>query len=333
MRPTNWISSHEDALLKAVALAATPLLVLLVLLKFAPDISTAVVQKTPPVLADYDFYWQAYTVEVFTPRFAGMRLVYGLAKGIERLTGVPADPRLHPLRLAAFVVATLSIWGGALAVLLDRTGRWNWRTFYAGHLALCLMSLYVYAPWDLPAYGFVAAALPAILRKQLIWAMVLLLVGGLFRESMLHIAWFAVATLIFPALSVGIGWAAAYLVAFFAEWKLIRVWFPTPARFGDWSVWPNLTSMTAWASAGLLLCVAALAGIVLAGRLARRGKSDNSGAQLDRFFLLQVAMVPIWMLFYMANSGNWSEFRLFLPVALPLVYALSAKGSAEAGLR
>lgn len=326
-RALSPLARRSDGLLKLLALALTPLVVLIFLMKFAADISIGPFTGERPFLGSYESYHGHMTQDsVYAPRFAAIQGVYYVARGIEVFTGVPAhDIRLHPLRLAAALVSTLSIWAAAAPVLLHRAGRWDWKTFYAGYLALACLSFYVYMPYDLTSLAFISPALYLLLeKKSRFGVLALLLVGGLFRESVLHVAWFAVATLAIPSLSVGLGWAATYVAAFAAEWWVLRrvIWHATTANGPLDTLIANLTSPTAWVVVALILCLAGLALVVIASRVSR-ATGFRRLPPLEAFFLIQVAMVPIWLLFYSCNGGNWSEFRMQLPALLPLLYAVA----------
>jgi hypothetical protein len=156
------LGGRADGLLKLLALAATVPLVLIFFLKVAADLSIVPVTCEPAILWDYDTYWWQTRGRdpIFLPRFAGTYLVYYVAKGIEAVIGVRPDFRLHPIRLAAALVSVASIWAGTATVLLGsrrgRTGRWDWRVFYAGYLLLAILSFYVYMPYDLTSLAFIS---------------------------------------------------------------------------------------------------------------------------------------------------------------------------------
>lgn len=329
-RPIDWLAEHAETLLKLLALAATPALVLLFFLKFAPDISTAVWQHGDPAfspLSNYPSYWKVLEEDVFQARFAGNWLVYGVAKGIERVIHIPSDPRLHPLRLAAAIVSTLSVYAGIAPVLFARWGRWRWAVFYSVYMLLALLSIYVYTPYDLPSLAFISWSFVLMLGKKKWATLAVLLVGGCFRESMLHSVWFAVSMLVIPSLSLGLAWTAVYFVAYWAQWLIIRkIFFPSHARIDFKHILENVLTPTSWASAGILLLMATAALVVIA----RRARLAGRVSPLDRFFLIQVFMAPVWLVFYDFTGGNWAEFRMLTPIALPLAYALAAREPDEA---
>lgn len=325
------LADHSDGLLKFLALLLTVPVVLIFFMKFAADVSIQSVTGERPMLDSYESYWwHTWGIDpVFRPRFAGRYLVYGVAKGIEALIGVRQDTRLHPIRLAAALVSIVSIWAGAAPVLLDRTRRWHWPTFYAGYGLLAALSFYVYMPYDLTSLAFISVAFVLLLQKRRVAPLVLLLVCGLFRESNLHIAWFAMATLFVRELSVGVAWAGAYLAAFFAEWWVLHrlVWPDArPTQTPLEALRNNLTSLTAWAVVAMIACMAAVALVVVARRV-RRHVTGSRPPPVEAFFLIQIAMVPAWLLFYAWNGANWSEFRVQLPTVLPLAYAIAWRGT------
>ena len=317
------VARREDLLLKLIVLAATPLVSLLIFVKYLPDY--AVLTPTPAPLSSYAVYWEhMHGIEPFRARFASNYTFHYVAKAIEAVIGIPGDPRIHPLRLSAALVTSVCLWLVTLPVLLDRRRNWDWRVFYTALLIVSFFALYQFNPADYPSLVFVSAGLVFLLNKQRVPAMIALLICGLFRESNIHIAWFAVSMLIIPRLSVGVGWAAAYVVAFFAEWWVIR---EVIFNVGGNDVWMviriNLASPTAWTMVALVLCLAALTYVVVAARRARARARGLSPDPLDTFFLIQVVWVPVWLLFYLFAGSNWTEFRVQLPTLLPLVYALA----------
>jgi hypothetical protein len=329
------IGERADGLLKLLALAATVPLVLIFFMKFTADLAIAHATSEPSILWDYNgYWWQArHRDPILLPRFAGTYLVYYVARGIEAVIGIPQDFRLHPIRLAAALVSVASIWAGTAPVLFGRreSAQSDWRIFYAGYLLLAALSFYVYMPYDLTSLAFISAAWVLVLQRRRLAVLVLLVVCGLFRESNLHIAWFAVATLLVPSLSVGVGWAAAYLAAFFAEWWVLHrvVWPNARPQLGALDAMrSNLTSLTSWAVVALIGCMALIALVVVARRV-RRAPADGSRLPpLEALYLIHIAAVPAWLLFYAANGASWSEFRVQLPTLLPLVYAVAWRGQA-----
>lgn len=315
------VARHRTLLFKVLALALTPPMVLVFFLKYVPDYSFAEITGAPRLLTDYDVFWkEMQTVGTYRARFASYYLHYYTAKGIEAVMGVSNDPRLHPMRLAGFLITTLSLYVVAAPTLLDRTGRWDWRVFYGGLMSVTAMSLYLFLPFDFPALALISLAFVALLRKRRVLAMVLLLACGLFRENNLHIAWFALSMLVIPSLSVGRGWTAAYLVAFFAEYWLLRKWvFTYQDNPIPWVVYHNLISPGSWMIVCIILMMACIAFVVIASRTARARRWDP----LDVFFTIQFVVAPAWLVFYLVNGSNWSEFRIQLPTLLPLLYAAS----------
>ena len=322
--PTNTfarLAAHEDGLAKLLALVASAILVLIMFLKFGADVSSPYLQRLPetrPMLSNYEVYW-ANLQDLMRPRFAGNYAVYYTARAIERVIGIPGDIRLHPLRLAAVIWSTLGIWAAVLPVMLDRSGRWNWRVFFAAYLAMACVSFYTYMPYDLPSTAFIVLGLWAILHRRPGLALLAIAIGSTFRESMLHIVFFAMCTLLVPSLRVSVGWIVAMFVLFFAEWFVIRRFlFPGGQNHFVWRIWRHLGSLTLWASVGLIAWYTAQATLTVAKRVTRLGWDD-----VDAFFWIQVLAVVPWLLFYTVNNGNLSEFRMLLPVLVPLVFALA----------
>ena len=315
------VARRQEPLLKLLAMAITLPMVLVFFYKYLPDYAFEEIAGVPRMLQSYELFWrEMMNVGTYPARFASYYLQIYTARAIEAVIGMPGDPRFHPLRLAAEVITTVSLWVAAAPTLLDRTGRWDWRVFYGGLLALTAMSLYLFLPFDFPALALISLGLVALLHKKRALAMVLLLVCGMFRENNIHIAWFAVSTLAVPALSVGYRWAAAYVAAFLAEyWLLRKVIFPYRDNDITWVIYQNLISPGSWMIVFIVLAMAAIGFVVVAGRMGRARRWDP----LDVFFMIQFLMVPVWLTFYLVNGSNWSEFRIQLPSLLPVLYAVA----------
>jgi hypothetical protein len=287
-------------------------------LKFAPDVTPGTSgSATTSALASYDQYW-ASLPRMQRGRIGGNYGVYGVAKAIERCIGIPRDPRLHPLRIAAVLVSSLSIWIGVLPVFFDKGRRWNWRVFFAAFLFMSLLSFYCYKPHDMPSIGLLSLGLWLLLCRRPAAALVVLLLTGMIRESALHLVWFALSLLIIPAFSPGIIWVIVYFIAFMVQWAVIRHFFPVPSPLRLHHMWGDLTSPTLWASLAMLFWFTAQAAIQLAcqAKAALRCREWT-------FYAIQILMVIPWLMFYKCMNGNWSEFRMLMPIALPLIYCIA----------
>src|SRR4051812_2042457 len=90
---------------KLLGVAALALSIELVLFKFMPDVSTAVVQHDVSALTDFAEFERGYMTphSVHHARFLGNYILYGLAKAIAGWIHA-GDFRLHPLRIAAAIL-------------------------------------------------------------------------------------------------------------------------------------------------------------------------------------------------------------------------------------
>jgi hypothetical protein len=318
--PTDARTQRLDLLLKLVALVAIPVIVFTEFFKFVPDMATSAVKEKASLLTSYEAFRDTL-VGVHASRFAGNELVFRLAKVIERVfRHLPSDPRLHPLRLSAALVASIATALPITGVMWPQKRAWNWGVFTVCYLALAFFSLQIYKPYDLTSNAFVALALLALFADQFLLAAALMIVGGLFRESTMHIVWFAGALAFLRGDRKRLALAAAMGVVWFVEFKLIRNHFGSTADI-------PMASGSDLRNPSLLLSVAAalLFAAVAAIDLARRDRSHLAGDDLAmfRFFALQIAVVPGWFVFYRLAGGGLAEFRMMLPVLLPIALSLA----------
>ena len=312
---------------KLLMLSAIGICIELVLFKFLPDIGTATIQHSTSSLADFEAYRSQYMVpgSVHHSRFLGNYLLYGLALLLERVHHFD-DIRLHPLRLAAGILTPLYMVLGALPVL-RHPAAFAWREFLVPYGLVVIIGLYTFYPGDMSSLAFLSIGLYLLLRERLAWALVAMLLTGLFRESAFHVvAWVAVWSLAAHSSSLPkrLAWVAVYAVAFVTEYVLVRHYFPGPVSSAPGGF--ILTPAAALLGPGLLslttLCSLSLAALFPAYYLVVSRNTPGPDWR-RRFFVVNSWLFPAWIVFYRLLNGNISEFRLLLPALLPCVYGLS----------
>src|SRR3954454_20789427 len=198
---------------KLLTLAALGFAIELVLFKFLPDVSTAVIQQGRSALADFAQFEREYLVpgSVHHARFLGNFILYDLARGLSRVYH-SSDIRLHPLRVAAGIVTPLYAFLGAAWVLTDRR-QFDWRYFMVPYGLAVVMGLYVFYPADMPSQACLSLAIYCLLNGHRGLALVLTLLTGLFRETSFHmVALVAVWTWCDSSVSIRerAGWVAGF---------------------------------------------------------------------------------------------------------------------------
>jgi hypothetical protein len=316
----------KDEAEKLISVAALVISIELVLFKFLPDVSTAVIQHLTSSLMDFATFEKDYLRpgSVFHPRFLGNYLLYDLAKLIGRAFH-SNDPRLHPLRVAAGIVTPVYAWLGTYFVL-QRGGRMDWRYFLAAYALVVLMGLYVFYPGDMPSFAFLSLALWALLRERLVAALLLMLITGLFRESAFHMVWLVAAWAWCSRsrlLQERLFWPCMFALAFAVEYVAVRHFFPGPVSSAGGVI---LDPRRLFLDKGLLslttLCSLGLAALFpLAGLLTAR--DIPQGDWRGRFFELNCYIFPAWIVFYRMMNGNIAEFRMLLPAILPCIYGVA----------
>jgi hypothetical protein len=313
---------------KIFALFLFGLAIELVFFKFIPDLGTATLpNQGPSLLANIQDFQNFYQVPgtVMYPRFAGTSILLALAKLIATHIH-SADVRLYPLRIAAGILTPLYGVVGLIPVLLGAT-RYNWRIYTALYCTYSVLSLYVFYPYDMPSIALISVAAFLILEKQLGPALVVMMLTGIFRESSLHIVWFAFVWAIcdrqVPIVRRA-AWVVAYVMAFITEYALIRKFYPGHGAL-------NLDPHDIFFGRGLWsftsIVTLATVAIVPILYLAKHSIRFGSNWRHD-FFVLNCAAAPAWIIFYRIMGGNISELRMLIPVLLPIFYGL-AIGSAK----
>jgi hypothetical protein len=316
----------EDRAEKLLSLAALTLSIELILFKFLPDVSTAVIQHLTSELTDFATFEKDYLTPgtVFHPRFLGNYILYDLARWLGRLFH-SGDPRLHPLRVAAGILTPLYACLGTWFALRGAAGL-AWRYFLAPYALAVVMGLYVFYPGDMPSFACLSLALWALLEERLVAALLLMLLTGLFRESAFHMVWLVAAwawCARSQPLRARLVWPGIFALAFALEYVAIRHFFPGPLASGGGII---LDPRRLFLDKGLLslttLCSLGLASLFpLGGLLTARGLPE--GDWRGRFFKLNCWVFPAWIVFYRMMNGNIAEFRMLLPAILPCIYGIA----------
>jgi hypothetical protein len=318
--------SASDRAEKLLSVAALAICIELVLFKFLPDLSTALLQQRTSSLTDFGVFEQEYLQpgSVHHARFLGNYILYGLAK-LLALAYHSNDPRLHPLRVAAGILTPAYAWLGVAFAMTKGAGL-AWRYFMVPYALAVVMGLYVFYPADMPSLALLSLALLLLLQERLAGALLLTVLTGLFRETSLHVvvfvavwAWCSRAR---PALHRAV-WLVVFAGAFLFEYVGVRHFFPGPVSSAGAI---RLEPRALFLGAGLLslttICSLTLAALFPIACLVRIRALPRADWRRE-FFLLNCWAFPAWLLFYRMMSGNLSEFRMLLPVLLPCMYGIA----------
>lgn len=331
------MTESADQAEKLISLCALGFAIELVLFKFLPDVSTAVIQHSTSTLGDFGRFEQEYlrAGSVHHARFLGNQILYRLA----RLIGTAyhgTDSRLHPLRIAAGILTPVYCYIGAW-LPLSRRSPLAWRHFIAPYGLLVLMGLYVFYPADMPGLAFLSLSLFFLLQQRLGPALLLMLITGLFRETSFHCLWF-VAVWAWcdrePPLRRRMLWLAAFAGAFVFEYLLIRRFFPGPvSSAGGLITEPRALFLDRGMLSLTTLCSLGLAALFPLACLVRL-RAMAAGDWRRTFFAINCYVFPGWVIFYRMMNGNLSEFRMLFPVLLPCIYGIASaagrRGSTQA---
>ncbi len=317
---------------KLIGLCALAFAIELVLFKFLPDLSTALLQHQTSNLTDFGEFEQGYLRpnSVHHARFLGNYILYYLAKALGSLYH-SADVRLHPLRVAAGMLTPIYAFAGAVPALWGRQS-FSWRYFLVLYSAMVVVGQYVFYPADMPSLALLSIGLWLLLDERLVGAWLLMLAVGLFRETSLHMVWFvAVWAVCSPLLARRSRWVwvLVFAAAFTIEYVLIRRLFPGPVSSAGTVI---LDPRAIFLDRGMLslttVCSLGLAALFPAVCLLRL----NDIAVDDwrrRFFQINCYAFPGWIIFYRMMAGNLAEFRMLFPVLLPCIYGVAYAASAR----
>ena len=320
------LPQRDEQVEKLLSVAALTIALELVLFKFLPDISTAAIQHGTSRLTDFAAFERAYLTpgSVHHARFLGNYTLYYLAEALGHVAH-SADPRLHPLRLAAAILTPVYAYLGAHLVLAKR-GPLDWREFFVPYAFAVLIGQYVFYPGDMPALACLSAALYLLLSERLLPALLLMLLTGLFRESAFHMVWLVAAWALcdrsVPMIR-RLAWSGTFALSFLLEYDLIRHIFMAPvSAAGTIIVDPRVLFLDKGMLSLTTICSLALAALFPLG-CALRVRSLPRDDWHRAFFLLNCWVFPGWIVFYRMMSGNIAEFRMLLPVVLPCIYGIA----------
>lgn len=308
---------QSDRLELLVLLLGTGAATVWLFLKHMGDVDP---QTGKSLLSDWSYYYENMG-GVHASRVAGNWIFEQLARLIQSAIGIRSDIRLHPLRLSA--VITTTFWLCLPCLVMRRyCPRFDWRLFAAVYGSIGLLSQNTFKPYDLSSLALITCAMLAFLGRRFLLCGALIAVGTLFRESTLHVVTFAVAAQLFRSLRA----PPLAVPAFAAAWAL-PMWALRSHNDVERGV-----SVARWISyfasptvLNVLVFFACLA-MLYCARFLRRRDSD-SDSELEAFFLVHVLVIPAWLIFYACNGGNISEFRMLLPVALPVVLGAAYRGA------
>jgi hypothetical protein len=317
---------YSEPIEKLLCVAALGFAIELVFFKFLPDLATSLIQGFPSDLTDFSLFERDYIVRgsLFSARFLGNHIFWQVAHFVGQFVH-SHDVRLHPLRITAGILTPLYAWAGAYPALRRASGL-NWRFFLAAYGLTVVISLYVFYPYDMPAFAALSVTMYFLLRERLGWALAFMLLTGLIRESAFHVVtWVALWSLCSRSGSWGrrFTWVSVFAVTFVLEYLAVRHYFPGPLTAAGGVVLDSraiflgkqMLSLTNICTVGMELLLAA----VCLNRLRAGDRADWR----QMFFVVNCYALPAWMIFYVMMNGNLAEFRLLLPALLPCVYGLA----------
>lgn len=311
---------------KLLGLCALGCAIELVLFKFLPDVSNALLQRQTSNLTAYGEFEQTYLKpnSVHHARFLGNYILYYLAKTLGSLYH-SADVRLHPLRVAAGILTPIYAAAGAVPALWGRQPL-SWRYFLALYGAMVVLGQYVFYPADMPSLALLSIGLLLLLEERLVYVLLIMLAVGLFRETSLHMVWF-VGIWAFcsspRARNMRWVWVGVFVLAFIAEYVLIRRLFPGPvSSAGTIVIDPRAIFLDRGMLSITTICSLGLAAVFPAICLLHMSSVDVHDWR-RRFFRINCYAFPGWILFYRMMAGNLAEFRMLFPVLLPCIYGVA----------
>ncbi len=234
---------------------------------------------------------------------------------------------MHPLRIAAGLTIPLYFTIGVIPAILSRN-EYNAPCFIGLYAFVCAIALYTFAPYDIACASLLILGLWFLLNGRFWPCLITMIVTGLVRESSLHIIFFVgLAALLTPGRWLEkILWIAAFALVYAVEYVAVRHFFPAPISSNIWTLetirdiflGPGVLSLTSLFSVGLAVLIP----------LAVLLEIPADGGWKARFFRINAYAFVFWILFYRVFNGNLSEFRLFLPALVPLIFGLSQRSFA-----
>jgi len=316
-----------DRLEKLVGLAALSVSIELILFKFLPDVSTAVIQHDTSALTDFTAYERGYIVpgSVHHARFLGNYLLYFLAKAIGSVF-YSGDIRLHPLRIAAAILTPVYAVAGAYLPIRSGSG-FSWREFLTAYSLMVLIGLYVFYPADMPSLACLSVAIFFLLQRKLGAALLATMLLGLYRETSFHMVWLVAVWAWCDTSSSQrerIAWPGIFALAFAIEYIVVRRFFPGPvsSAAGGFILDPRVLFLEKGTLSLTSLCSLGLAVLFPVACLgAMRGLDRTDWKR--RFFVINCYVFPGWLVFYRMMNGNLSEFRMLFPVLIVCIYGIA----------
>jgi hypothetical protein len=317
---------YSERFEKLLAVVALVFAIELVFFKFLPDLATALIQGLPSDLTDFSLFERDYIMRgsLFSARFLGNHVFWHVARFVGHFVH-SHDVRLHPLRITAGILTPLYAWAGAYPALRRSSGL-NWRFFLAAYAVTVVISLYVFYPYDMPAFAALSVTLYFLLRERLGWALAFMLLTGLIRESAFHaVTWVALWSLCSRSMPWGrrFSWLCVFAVSFVLEYLAVRHYFPAPlTAAGGVVLDPRAIFLGKQMLSLTNTCVVGME-LVLAAVCLNRLRDGDRADWRHPFFVVNCYALPAWMIFYIMMNGNLAEFRLLLPALLPCIYGLA----------
>lgn len=329
--------SRLKALEKVFGISFCVMLIELVIFKYIPDIGSAYYQGSTSPLASFEAYSDYYMLpgSVHHARFLGNLILWHVADFVGGLVH-SSDVRLHPLRLAAAILTPLYFIMGLIPAFLSEDI--DWKSFIVFYMAMFFGGMYVFYPCDAPSLAGVSWAVFFLMQNKYLHVLCVLLITGLFRESAFHVVvlsgiyFLAEKPRVDTKLAV---WVALFAIAFIVEYAIIRLYFPGPVSvnatahsidlremfFGK-GLW-SLTSLVTLMLLSLFPLFYMLKEFMAdSGDLPSR-RVPGPVPYMRTFFRLNCAAIPFWIIFYRAMGGNMTEFRIFWPTLIPVVYGIA----------
>jgi len=328
MKITN--SEKKSLSIFFLAVLASLIFIIIIFFKFIPDIGTGVIQKSPSVLTS----WEAYENQFLKPssvhhaRFLGNITVHQLARFLTAFIHND-DIRLHPLRISAALLTLVWFLVSLFPPFLFPSDL-DWRVYLPTLALMFFAGLYVYYPCDAPALACLTLSIVFILKERMYWALLGMIVTGLFRESSFHVV-SSIAIWAWCArhhnLKTRLLWLLIFILTFIFEYKMTRVFYPGVERglefyqmrlIENWDkilLGKGLISLTSLMSIPLALIYP------ISWWLLKH--SQISGNWQQNFFAISCLAFPFWIFFYLVQDAGLAEFRVMWAFIIPCILGLA----------